>query len=60
MRPYAPTVLKGCTFCAGYALDATRTTVTLKNCYVGDTLITAENITSLLGSGAKNAVVSNG
>lgn len=60
MRPYAPTVLEGCTFCAGYALDATRTTVTLKNCYVGDTLITAENITSLLGSGAANAVVSNG
>ena len=60
MRPYAPTVLEGCTFCAGYALDATRTTVTLKNCYVGDTLITAENITSLLGSSAANAVVSNG
>lgn len=60
MRPYAPTVLKGCTFCAGYVLDATRTTVTLENCYVGDTLITAENITSLLGGSAANAVVSNG
>lgn len=60
MRPYAPTVLKGCTFCVGFGLDATRTTVTLENCYVGDTLITAENITSLLGSGAANAVVSNG
>ena len=60
MRPYAPTVLEGCTFCAGYALDATRTTVTLKNCYVGDTLITAENITSLLGEDAANVVVSNG
>lgn len=60
MRPYAPTVLEGCTFCAGYALDATRTTVTLKNCYVGDTLITADNVVSLLGEDAAKVVVSNG
>lgn len=60
LRPYAPTVLKDCTFCVGYTLDATRTTVTLENCYVGDTLITAENITSLLGDSAASATINNG
>jgi hypothetical protein len=59
-RPYSDTTFTGCVFEEGYAFDATRCTSTFVNCYVGDTLITAENITSLLGSGAANAVVSNG
>lgn len=46
MRPYAPTVLTNCTFSEGFEIDA-RNNITLTNCYYGDTLITAENISSL-------------
>ena len=58
MRPYAPTVLTNCTFSEDYALDARQTdAIVLDNCYVGETLITAENITELLGANAANANV---
>lgn len=57
MRPYAPTTLTNCTFEEGFEFDATRTEVVFENCYVGDTLITADNITELLGSSAANATV---
>ena len=34
-------------------------TSTFVNCYVGTTLVTQENITTLLGSGASNIIVNN-
>lgn len=58
MRPYAPTVLTNCTFSEDYELDARHTNaIVIDNCYVGDTLITSENITDLLGANAANANV---
>ena len=53
-RPYAPTTFVKCVFEEGYELDATRTDITLVNCYVGETLITAENVAELLGEDAAN------
>lgn len=57
LRPYAPTTLTNCIFETGYKLDARQTTVTLVNCYVGDTLVTADNVVTLLGADAAEAIV---
>ena len=60
LRPYSPTTLTNCTFSNGYELDASCTGgIVLKNCKVGETLITADNILSLLGSDALNATINN-
>ncbi len=57
LRPYSETTLTNCVFEPGFPLDTERATVTLKNCKVGDTLITAENIQELLGTSAAKAKV---
>ena len=59
-RPYSNTTFTGCVFEVGYEFDATQCTSTFVNCYVGDTLITADNVVSLLGEDAAKVVVSNG
>ncbi|MDD6778920.1 MAG: hypothetical protein PUD91_07835 [Bacteroidales bacterium] len=60
LRPYSPTTLTNCTFSVGYELDARCTDgIVLKNCKVGETLITADNITSLLGSDAASVTIQN-
>lgn len=55
-RPYRNTKLTNCTFSTGFGVDATALaagqTLTFKNCHVGSTLITADNITTLLGNDA--------
>ncbi len=49
-RPYCETTFTNCTFEENYVVDATRTSgIVFENCYVGNTLITAENIEELLG-----------
>ncbi len=57
LRPYSDTVLTDCVFEAGFPLDTRFAEVTLINCKVGETVITAENITTLLGDAAANAKV---
>ena len=60
LRPYSPTTLTNCTFSNGYELDASCTSgIVLKNCKVGETLITADNITSLLGNDAASVTIQN-
>lgn len=60
LRPYSPTTLENCRFSVDYEMDASQTTgIVLKNCYVGETLITQENLTTLLGKDAANATVQN-
>jgi len=56
VEPYTNTVMNGCTFEDGFKMSLTDLntyhsgqTVTLNNCYVGTTLITAANVKSLLG-----------
>ena len=57
-RPYTATTFENCTFEEGFQLDATAANGNvLKNCKVGDTLITSANLTSLLGADAANATV---
>lgn len=56
-RPYSETTFTNCVFEEGYEFDASRTTNTFVNCYVGDTLITADNIVELLGTDAASVVV---
>lgn len=58
-RPYSPTSFENCEFEVGYEIDATRTTSTLINCYVGTTLVTDSNKVELLGASAENLVISN-
>ena len=59
-RPYNDSVFTGCVFSVGYGFDASKTgEVTFVNCYVGNTLITQENVAELLGSGASSIIVSN-
>lgn len=53
-RPYSATTFTNCVFEAGYEFDARQTTCTFDNCYVGETLITAENVVELLGADAAN------
>lgn len=60
LRPYSPTTLENCKFSVGYEMDASQTSgIVLKNCYVGETLITQENLTELLGEDASTATVQN-
>ena len=51
LRPYSNTTLIDCTFTADYILDLTKLSdgekVTLKNCKVGGTVISAENYSTL-------------
>lgn len=51
LRPYSNTTLTDCTFTADYILDLTKLSdgekVTLKNCKVGGTVISAENYNTL-------------
>ena len=51
LRPYSNTTLTDCTFTAEYILDLTKLSdgekVTLKNCKVGGTVISAENYSTL-------------
>lgn len=58
-RPYCATTFTNCVFAEGYEFDSTETTSTFVNCYVGDTLITAENVVALLGADAANIVFAN-
>ncbi|MBQ8502395.1 MAG: hypothetical protein IJ494_08930, partial [Bacteroides sp.] len=64
LKPYVTTVLTDCTFDNGFYLDFSAltegATVTLKNCKVGSTVITADNIKTLLnieGTPAEGALV---
>lgn len=60
LRPYSPTTLENCRFSVDYEMDASQTSgIVLKNCYVGETLITQGNLTELLGEDAANATVEN-
>ena len=60
LRPYSPTTLTNCTFSNGYKLDASCTSgIVLKNCKVGETLITADNLTTLLGEDAAGVTIQN-
>ena len=60
LRPYSPTTLENCRFSVDYKMDASQTSgIVLKNCYVGETLITQENLTELLGEDASTATVQN-
>ncbi|MBQ2876517.1 MAG: hypothetical protein IJE25_05870 [Clostridia bacterium] len=58
-RPYSDTTFTGCVFEEGYGFDSTRAVNTFVDCYVGDTLITADNVVELLGSGAANIRFAN-
>ena len=57
-RPYNATTFTNCTFAEGFEIDA-RNAVTFTNCYYGDTLITEENVATLVTSGAENVTVAN-
>ncbi|PQD96198.1 hypothetical protein CYL18_06260 [Pradoshia eiseniae] len=52
MRPYAKTSLTNCEFVEGFKIDA-RAETTVKNCKVGGTLVTEDNVGSLLGANVK-------
>lgn len=59
MRPYNDSTFTSCVFEENYLFDSSKATSTFVNCYVGNTLITQENVTALLGSSASNIVVHN-
>ena len=63
MRPYSSTTLTDCTFSDGFQFDASNLdsggTIVMTNCYVGDTLITSDNLTKLLGNDAAAISVQN-
>jgi hypothetical protein len=59
MRPYNDSLFTNCVFEENYAFDSSRAISTFVNCYVGTTLITQENVTTLLGSSADKIVVNN-
>lgn len=47
-RPYNASVFENCVFEKGFEFDTSKTTdIVFKNCYYGDTLITAENAAAL-------------
>ncbi len=47
-RPYNPVVFENCVFEEGFEFDTSRTAeIVFKNCYYGDTLITADNAGTL-------------
>ena len=56
MRPYNVSTFTNCTFEEGYQIDA-RANITLTNCYVGNTKVTKDNVTSLLGVDASKVTV---
>ena len=60
-RPYNDSVFTGCTFIEGFAFDASanKDGIVFVNCYVGNTLVTQENIAELLGSSAQYVTVNN-
>ena len=53
-RPYSATTFTNCVFEEGYEFDATCATSVFVDCYVGDTLITRDNVVALLGDSAAN------
>lgn len=58
LRPYAPSTFVNCEFETGFKLDATKTSdIVLENCTVNGVALTAENLTTLLGDSAANAIV---
>ena len=58
LRPYAPSTFANCEFETGFKLDATKTSgIVLENCTVNGVALTAENLTTLLGASAANAIV---
>lgn len=56
MRPYAPTVLKGCSFAAGFTIDA-QASMTFENCTFNGAPLTSENLDQLVTSNTQNATV---
>ena len=58
-RPYNPTTFTDCVFEEGYKFDASQATSTFVDCYVGDTLVTQDNVATLLGASAANISVKN-
>jgi hypothetical protein len=63
-RPQCSTTLTNCTFSAGFEVDSRFTNSNgvdfiMKNCYCNGTLITADNITTLLGEDAQYVIVEN-
>lgn len=63
MRPYSSTTLTDCTFSDGFQFDASNLesggTIVMIDCYVGDTLITTDNLTTLLGDDAEGVTIQN-
>ena len=59
MRPYAKTTLTDCEFSVGFELDSRKAAITLKNCKVGGTLVTEENVITLLGANAQYVTIAN-
>ncbi|QFK70024.1 hypothetical protein F7984_01460 [Pradoshia sp. D12] len=59
MRPYAKTILTDCEFSAGFELDSRQAAITLKNCKVNGELVTADNVTDLLGEDAQYVTIKN-
>lgn len=59
LKPESNSLFTNCVFEEGFTFNSQLSISTLKNCYVGDTLITQENVASLLGSEASQIVVDN-
>lgn len=61
IRPYDTTTLNNCTFDAGFILMldklAAGETITLKNCKVGNVVVTKDNIESLLGVAYNDQII---
>ena len=56
-RPYNDCEFVNCVFEVGYEFDSTMgCQIVFENCYVGDTLITAENVSELLGYHPENII----
>ena len=56
-RPYNDCEFVNCVFEVGYGFDSTRgCEIVFENCYVGDTLITADNVSELLGANPKDII----
>ena len=55
-RPYAATEFVGCSFVAGYAVDA-RATSTFENCTFAGAALTADNLATLVTSNTANATI---
>ena len=61
LRPYVTTYLSNCTFEEGFVLKldklAAGETITLKNCMVGNQVVNAGNIQTLLGVAYNDATI---